>query len=673
MLLPAAATAQDDGAAQLEFFEREIRPIIHNNCYECHSVQAGKQKGGLLLDSKWGWETGGDSGPAIIPGNLDASLLIDAVRRTETTVDAMPPKSILSSDAISKLEQWVKMGAPDPRPKVESEVALVEEFDLKGRFEEHWCWRPVQSPEPPAVQQADWPSHPIDNFVLARVEAAGLVPAEPADQRTWLRRVYFDLIGLPPTPEQIAEFLEQGSKEQVVDELLASPHFGEKWARHMLDLVRYAETCGHEFDYPIPHAHRYRDYVIRALNADVPYDDFIREHVAGDLLQQPRLHPDTHTNESIIGTGFWYLHEATHAPTDVRQDEADHLNSQIDVFTKTFQALTVACARCHDHKFDAISTADYYALTAYIKGSCRTEFPLDPHAQTALANAHLQELRVQATEGLRQISSDAIGPGASLLAAIELIRDEQANRRDRDPWAGELFEDFDSGYDGWTIEGGAFGDAPAAGAFDGQGELAGFRGNGLVNTWNGDDKLEGEATSAAFEITRPFINFLIGGGAHERTVFELRIGNQVVDSKSGRNAESLEPATFDVTEHIGKTGVFRIRDRQQGSWGHLNLDHIVFSDTAVVNETIPRHSAESVASAARARGIPEAHLNSWIEILTAEPDKDADPLQKFFTGWMGQPGALAQRQRQVRSTRKQLAEFRNKSELFADFGHGQVP
>ena len=274
----------------------------------------------------------------------------------------MPPKSVLSSEEIAKLEKWITMGAPDPRPKVESDVALVEEFDLEKRYNEHWCWREVESHQPPQVKQKDWPKQAIDQFVLKRIEDAGLVPSTEADQRTWLRRVYFDLIGLPPTPQQIAEFLDHGSKQKVVDQLLASPHFGEKWARHWMDLVRYAETCGHEFDYPIPHARQYRDYLIRMLNEDLPYDDIIREHVAGDLLKNPRLKPDTQTNESILATGFWYFHDATHAPTDVRADEADHLDNQIDVFGKTFQALTISCARCNDHKFGAGSTAGEDAL-----------------------------------------------------------------------------------------------------------------------------------------------------------------------------------------------------------------------------------------------------------------------------------------------------------------------
>src|SRR5207244_2072482 len=203
-------------------------------------------------------------------------------------------------------------------------------------------------------------------------EAKGLRPAEPADRRTWIRRVTFDLIGLPPTPAEIDAFLTDDSPqafERVVDRLLASPHYGEHWARHWFDLVRYAESRGHEFDPNIPNAWQYRDYAIRAFNADVPYNQFVTEHIAGDLIARPRLHLTQKFNESILGTGFWFLGEEVHSPVDIRQDQADRFDNRIDVLTKTFLGLTVACARCHDHKFDAISTQDYYALYGFQSSS----------------------------------------------------------------------------------------------------------------------------------------------------------------------------------------------------------------------------------------------------------------------------------------------------------------
>tara|TARA_B100002019_G_scaffold250124_1_gene229847 strand:- start:1228 stop:4452 length:3225 start_codon:yes stop_codon:yes gene_type:complete len=361
---------------QTEFFEAKVRPILAEHCYDCHSNQAKKLKGKLFLDSKWGWATGGVGGPAIIPGDLVESMVIDAVKHTEELVDAMPPKYKIEDEEIAILEKWVLMGAPDPRPKVKPKDGLVEKFDLQKRFQEHWSWRPVKNPPPPQTELKDWGTSPIDQFVLSKIQAAGLQPAEPADDRTWIRRIYFDLIGLPPSPSEISEAL-QISRTVLIDKLLNSPRFGEKWARHWMDLMRYADTYGHEFDFAIKNAHEYRDYLIRAFNEDVPYNDFIREHLAGDLIQHPRRHPSDGYNESIIGTGFWYFHDATHGPTDVLQNESDHQDNQIDVMSKAFQGLTISCARCHDHKFDAISTADYYALTGYLNSSAKVDYPLD--------------------------------------------------------------------------------------------------------------------------------------------------------------------------------------------------------------------------------------------------------------------------------------------------------
>ena len=237
-------------------------------------------------------------------------------------------------------------------------------------------WKPIQRPAIPAVSQADWPRSETDRLILAQLEAAGLQPAPDADRRVLLRRLCFDLTGLPPTPEMLAQVMADPAEttvvlEKVTDQLLSTAQFGERWARHWLDLVRYAETLGHEFDFPLPHAWRYRDYVIRAMNADVPWDQFIREHLAGDLLSNPRRHPQQGFNESIIGTGFWYLCEDKHAPVDVKLEEALRIDNQIDVFGKAFLGLTIACARCHDHKFDAITTEDYYALSGFLQSSRR--------------------------------------------------------------------------------------------------------------------------------------------------------------------------------------------------------------------------------------------------------------------------------------------------------------
>ena len=417
--------ASDDAArptaAQLAFFETEVRPVLATHCYECHSANAKRLEAGLRLDSRRGMLRGGDSGPVIEPGSVDESMLIEAVRYEGYE---MPPSGKLPDKAVAALEKWVSMGAPwpdEPEPEAGAEPPA---FNWKDRKEQHWCWQPIRAEQPPAVAATDWPINAIDDFILATLEEKELVPAEDADRRTLARRVFYDLIGLPPTVEQLNAFLKDESEyafESLVDELLESPHFGEKWARHWLDLVRYGETLGHEFDYPLHHAHRYRDYVIRALNADVPYDQFVHEHVAGDLLDQPRLHPDEQSNESILGTGFWYLGEACHAPTDVRQDEADRVDNQIDVFSKTFLGLTVACARCHDHKFDPIPTKDYYALYGYIQSSRRQEAMLDPHQRIQNARQRLQQLNAERSDVWQQALPGISVETAKLRESIEKV------------------------------------------------------------------------------------------------------------------------------------------------------------------------------------------------------------------------------------------------------------
>ena len=375
---------------QRQFFESEVRPVLSENCYSCHSTKAKKLKGGLFLDHGSTILRGGDSGPAVVAGDLDESLIIEAVRYEDPDA-AMPPKKKLADKQIKALEKWVMMGAPwpvEPLPELNNKSLGPKEFNLQKRKSEHWCWQPVQETPLPKVVNTDWSSEPIDIHILAKLEEKNLKPSPSANKNVLLRRIYFDLIGMPPTKAEVEEFVSDQSDnayEKVVDKLLASPHFGERWARHWMDLVRYAETCGHEFDYPIPYATDYRDYLIRAFNNDVPYNQFTMEHIAGDLIKSPRINKDEKYNESVIGTGFWHFHEATHAPTNVRENESDRVDNQIDVFSKTFLGVTVSCARCHDHMFDAISTKDYYALAGYLQSSRRQEAFLDPHNKIKLA------------------------------------------------------------------------------------------------------------------------------------------------------------------------------------------------------------------------------------------------------------------------------------------------
>lgn len=385
------ATTNTFSAADLEFFESKVRPILVKRCYECHSAEKADPQGGLRLDSHAALLKGGDTGKAIVPGAPKKSLLIDTINYGE--LYQMPPKNKLPPEEIAILTTWVEKGAPWT-PETEQSAADAKKFDLAARKKAHWCWQPVSDPTIPAVQSPEWCRDPLDRFVLAKLEQQKIAPAGTAERHALVRRAAYDLTGMLPDPTKPPEFLRTGTPadwERYVDELLASPRFGEHWARHWLDLARYAETYGHEFDYVIPQASRYRDYVIRAFNADVPYDQFAREQIAGDLLEKPRVDPATGLNESIVGTGFWYFGEQTHAPVDVRVHEADRVDNMLDVFSKTFLGVTVACARCHDHKFDAISTRDYYALSGILRSTREQVAYLDPHESHRRAAAELEQ------------------------------------------------------------------------------------------------------------------------------------------------------------------------------------------------------------------------------------------------------------------------------------------
>lgn len=356
----AARTGDKLTAEQLAFFEAKIRPVLADKCYRCHSEKAEKLRGGLLLDTREGARRGGDNGPAVMPGNLKESLLIDAIRYADPDT-AMPPEKAggkLSASVIADFEKWILMGAPDPRDGV---ARMVERND-PSMAKEWWAYQPVQDPVPPAVKNTTWPRGDIDKFVLAGLEAKNLKPVADAGKLTLLRRVFFDLTGLPPGPEDIQAFTRDNSPEafaRIVDRLLAAPEFGERWGRHWLDVARYAESSGKDVNLAYPHAWRYRDYVIDAFNHGKPFDQFLREQLAGDLLPAK---DDREKAEHLVATGFLALGPKSHNEQNPRQFYLDLADEQIDAMSQAFLGLTVACARCHDHKFEPIPQRDYYAL-----------------------------------------------------------------------------------------------------------------------------------------------------------------------------------------------------------------------------------------------------------------------------------------------------------------------
>jgi Protein of unknown function (DUF1553)/Protein of unknown function (DUF1549)/Planctomycete cytochrome C len=360
MSQPAKA-AKKPSREQIAFFEKNIRPVLVNKCFKCHGTDAKKIESGLSLATRASLRKGGDRGPAIVPGDVKRSLLLKAIRQEDKDLK-MPPKEKLPKEVIANFEKWVAMGAPDPRGG--SSMAWKGKLDIESgrRF---WSFRVPQKPAVPNVKNAAWAKSDIDRFLLAALETKGLKPVADADAEMLVRRIYFDLIGLPPTPKRVREFVADDAKdrrkavEKVVDRLLHVPQFGERWGRHWLDVARYGESSGRSSNIAYPHAWRYRDYIINSFNKDKPYDQFLREQLAGDLLPAKG---DNHRAERIVATGFLAIGPKNHDQRDFRQFAYDLADEQIDATFQAFQGLTVACAKCHDHKFDPIPQKDYYAL-----------------------------------------------------------------------------------------------------------------------------------------------------------------------------------------------------------------------------------------------------------------------------------------------------------------------
>jgi hypothetical protein len=345
---------------QLAFFEKKIRPVLTDKCYKCHSEQAEKVKGGLVLDTREGIRRGGDNGPAVVAGKLEDSLLIEAIRYQNPDF-AMPPKKAggkLPVAVIKDFEAWVQMGAPDPR---EGAAKVVKKYDTE-EAKKWWSFQAPKKTAAPDLKNTAWPRGEIDQFILAGLEAKGLQTVADATKGALIRRVYFDLTGLPPSLKEADDFIKDTSPDalaKVVDRLLASPQFGERWGRHWLDVARYAESSGKDVNIAYPHAWRYRDYVIAAFNEGKPYDQFIREQIAGDLLPAK---DDKQRAEQLVATGFLAIGVKSHNEQNPRQFCLDLADEQIDTMSQAILGMTISCARCHDHKFDPIPQRDYYAL-----------------------------------------------------------------------------------------------------------------------------------------------------------------------------------------------------------------------------------------------------------------------------------------------------------------------
>lgn len=412
-------TKADDTA----FFESKVRPLLIQRCYECHSHEK-KIKGGLALDSKPGWQTGGEHGAAITPGDVNKSLLITAIRYTDSDLQ-MPTKGKLPAEEIAILEQWVKLGAPDPRDKEVVTAAKKKRVIDLNKGKKFWAFQPVSNPKPPLVQDASWPLDPLDHFILKPLEAKGIKPVADADRYTWLRRVSLDLTGLPPTPMDIESFSKDTSSDacaNAVDRLLNSKAYGERWARHWLDLTGYADMMGTSNNVYAEHAWRYRDYLIDAFNADKPFDLFIREQIAGDLMPSKSTEDRA---ENITATGFLMVGDIEIVNPDKAKMETDHIDTQMIKIGQTFMGMTLGCVRCHDHKFDPIGLEDYYGIAGMLHSSPSSHKMPDMGVWSTLNSTVLPETPAQLA-ARKKLEAETEQRIASLKADQKKLTEEKA-------------------------------------------------------------------------------------------------------------------------------------------------------------------------------------------------------------------------------------------------------
>ena len=415
-----------------DFFEKKIRPVLSKNCYECHSAKSKSLKAGLLLDRKAGWVKGGKNGAVIHPGKPDESILMNALKYDNHELQ-MPPSGKLSETVLADFEKWISMGAPDPRNSSMEEVFAVGGLKAKSLKEgrEFWAFKPIKLPLLPAVQKGEWIQDEIDRYILRGIEEHDLEPSQKAKPTTLLRRIFFDLTGLPPSPQDIKDYQNSSSQESfenVVNKLLESPRFGERWGRHWLDVARYADTTGGGRNNPFPNSHRYRDYVINSFNNDKPFDQFIIEQIAGDLMPSST---DEEYNEKLTGTGFLALGPHNYELQDKELLRMEVVDEQLTAVGKAFMGLTMDCARCHDHPFDPISITDYYSMA----GIFRSTNSLVPGN---VAGFHERELRDEFGEQREQYDQTLASLEKRLKDAVNLFKalggkESNSNTRSLDP------------------------------------------------------------------------------------------------------------------------------------------------------------------------------------------------------------------------------------------------
>ncbi|MEM8484461.1 MAG: PSD1 and planctomycete cytochrome C domain-containing protein [Bacteroidota bacterium] len=568
-------------------YNEHIKPLLSANCYVCHGPDISSREAGLRLDLRDSAMVELEGGVrALVPGNSNESALIQRVVAHDPEERMPPPelKKVLSDHEVGLLRKWIDQGAA---------------------YKPHWALVPPEKQRPPRVRRSWEVENEIDRFVLASLEDKRLAPAPKASKETLIRRLSFVLTGLPPSPEGVQAFLEDESPDaydRLVDRLLDSPHFGERWARHWMDLVRYANTRGHEFDYPVIGANTYRDYLIRAFNTDLPYDELVKEHLAGDLLEKPRVHPVDGFNESAIGTVFYGLGEGKHSPVDTRIEESDRNDIIIDVTSKTFQGLTVSCAKCHDHKFDPIPTTDYYALYGMIRSSryaVRANVTPEVIDQaTALSTLHDAVRRTVADVWREQPLADAI--------AVEAVKEVLTVP---DTPAFEVLGDFTAGtYDMWRPQGLAFESKPVAGmpVFE-AGALSGLA-PPSVSSATRSSRLFGALRSPDFELNHNYITVRAAG--HQASIRVIMDNFQLIQYPIYGGLEAavdttvLQDYVFDVKMWKGKKVYLEMLP------GSYKRQHFEKADTAYI---------EAVYAVAHDEESPALHaLINTTEVVSSE-------------------------------------------------------
>lgn len=667
----AHAQAPEQG---VEFFEKKVRPVLFEKCLSCHGEKV--QQGRLRLDNRASFLKGGERGAIFVVNAPEKSLLLHAVQYRDPNLQ-MPPKGKLSEEQIAALTDWIKMGAPYPSNKTATKPSAspFTGIDIKARAQ-HWTFRPLLHPAVPFVKQPKWAKTPIDNFILAKLEGKGIVPNAPADKYTLLRRVTYDLTGLPPTPKEVQDFIADKSPkayENVVDRLLTSPHYGEKWGRHWLDLMRFAETDGHEFDFEKPGAYQYRDYVIRAFNANVPYNQFVIEHLAGDLLTSPRKSVETpEINESILATGWWWLGEGKHSPVDLRVDQAERTDNQIDVLGKTFLGLSFGCVKCHDHKFDPLTQKDYYSLAGIVNSTRYHLMPNVPPNQkeaarelSAIRNRvlpttlyqqrlqlwakarHLKPLLLETKNGVKltgqgtptlherwqsylstTAKNDPINPfyAWAVLAkttpleypkrreqVVQQLRDLSANA-ERIRNQQTLFEDFSKGYEGWYSTGAAFGDEPHRLSFitsESEPAVTAVLGSGIADSGATSTRFAGTLRSKTFDIGKKYVHIRMqgSGGCFARMIIE---GFQRIQFPiyGGLRIEPNTPEMRWYTMDVSKwVGLKGYIEFLDNGAGRIAVDEITFSDSQEVSNP------------------PDSY---WLQRLAGEQGRNLDTLAETY-------------------------------------------